>query len=212
MSDKKILAICLSVNPPLAIRAIWHKQKLHMDQPINLPRNRTDLEVEVLKLAQDAQEKDFEVLVDENTAFITARAGRRIRLGENDESGKPLFISVVTIFRELKMQEAINLPKGTNGFDLPQSIFDADKDAQGKNIYHTDWANLTSKHMVTMLCCYATQFHNPDSTYFLEKMFNVTDEPHQGDRYSPLRSIVHHHETDMTGVSHSPLTGKGNYL
>lgn len=212
VSDKKILAICLSVSPPMAIKAMWHNQKLHMDQPIALPRNRTDMETRVLELMREADAKEFEVLVEETSTFITARGGRRIRLGENDETGKPLLITVLNIYRELQMQQAINLPAGISGFDLPQSIFDADKDARGNAIYHIDWASLRSSHVLTMLCCYAAQFHNPDSAYFLERMFSAYSEEETRDRYSPLRSIVNAVETDLTGVSTSPLTGKGNYL
>jgi|GEM_PF-426053 len=212
VSDKKILAICLSVSPPVAIEAIWFKNKLTMNTPIPLQPNRTALEASVTKMLQEYEERGFEVLVEEATIFASARGARRIRLGTNDETGKPLLLTALNIYRELKMQSAINLPKGQPGYELPDSIFDADKDARGNNIYHVDWANLRPTHVLTMLCCYATQFHNPDSSYFLSRMFSDIDDAVPSDRYAPLKSIIQHALTDETEMSVSPLTGQGNYL
>ena len=111
MSDKKILAVCLSVDPPMYVRAAWLKNVLTMDNPEKLPTQRRAMEVAVLNAIEQAQSKGFDVLIEETTSFITGRAGLRVRLGENDESGKPLLLSTINIFRELKRQEAINLPK-----------------------------------------------------------------------------------------------------
>jgi len=213
MSDKKILAICLSVSPPVLIEAAWYKNTLNFGELIRLPTSRRAMEIDVLNAIAEAEKKGFEVLVEETTSFITSRAGQRIRLGENDESGKPLFISVMNIYRELNQQGAIRFPKvGSGGFTLPDSIFDSDKDARGNATYHTDWAALKSTHILTMLCCYASQFHNPASASFLEKMFGTPKETNMRDRYTPMRNIINSIESDQTGFSQSPLTGKGNYL
>lgn len=213
MSDKKILAVCLSVSPPVLIEAAWYKNTLNFGDLVRLPTSRRAMEIDVLNAIAEAEKKGFEVLVEETTSFITSRAGQRIRLGENDESGKPLFISVMNIYRELDQQGAIRMPKvGSGGFTLPDSIFDSDKDTKGNTTYHTDWAALKSTHILTMLCCYASQFHNPASASFLEKMFGTPKETSVRDRYTPMRNIINTIESDQTGFSYSPLTGKGNYL
>lgn len=214
MSDKKILAVCLSVAPPMFVRAAWHKSVLTMDNPEKLPTQRRAMEVAVLNAIEEAQSKGFEVLIEETTSFITSRAGQRIRLGENDESGKPLLLSTLNIYRELDRQKAVNLPKmGAGSFDLPDSIFDSDKDARGTAVYHVDWARLKPQHILTMLCCYATQNHNPASVSFLQKMFGVSQEQEQRDRYTPFRNIIDGIEQrGLENTSVSQLTGKRNIL
>lgn len=193
MTEKKILAVCLSVSPPMYIKAMWTANELVMDVPKPLPEKRRLMEKELIPAVEDAAAKNYEILISETSNFITARAGVRVQLSDNAVSGKPVLVDAMGVFDELNRQGAITFPKAGKGkFDLPSSIFDEDRDNKGNAVYRIDWTAISSEHVLTLLCCYATMFHNAGSAGFLQKMFAYSEATKPPDIFDPLRALAKH--------------------
>ncbi|MEE9647872.1 maturation control protein [Enterobacter soli] len=179
-----------------------------------LPPARMKLEEILIPQITDLEAKGFEVLVDETSDFITARAGVRIRLGDIGNQGKPILVEALDIFRELERQKAITFPKNAaSRFRLPETILDMERNAKGETTYRIDWSQLRSEHVLSMLCCYATSFHNVASLGYLKAMYGPTEYTPPADPLDPLRTVLKAVERDAwINGPRSELTGKGNYL
>ncbi|QCR38753.1 maturation control protein [Nissabacter sp. SGAir0207] len=214
MINKKICAICLTTSPPMLAKAAWKDGELFIADAIKLPDNRHQLEQQLIETIHDLEQKGFEVLVDESSDFITARAGVRVRLGDAGASGKPVLVEALDIYRELVRQKAITFPRNAGGrFNIPDTLVDVARDAKGSTIYRIDWEQLRGEHSLTMLCTFATTFNNVASVQYLEKMLGFTRAQEPASPLNPLRTIVSAFERQsIEQASYSPLTGKGNYL
>lgn len=215
MFNKKICAVCLSTAQPMLVIAAWKDGELFIDNNENLPATRHALEQKLIPRIYDLERKDFEVLVDESGDFITSRAGLRVRLGDTGASGKPILVEALDAFRELERQSAVFYPANAGGrYRLPDTILDMERDAKGNTVYRIDWAQLKSEQVLSMLCSYATIFHNVASSAYLNAMLGESGKLHAAsDPLAPLKAIVRDTERRslLNGPS-SPLTGKGNYL
>lgn len=214
MINKKICAVCLTTDQPMLTKAAWKDGELFMAKSETLPTSRIELEATLIPQILEMERNDFEVLVDETSDFITSRAGVRIRLGDNGTSGKPVLVEALDIFRELDRQKAITFPSNAGGrYKLPDTILDMERKANGETVYRIDWAQIKSEHVLSMLCSYATCFHNVASVNYLKAMYGTELSARAPDPLDPLKAIVRATERDawFNGPK-SPLTGKGNYL
>lgn len=215
MFNKKICAVCLSTDQPMLAIAAWRDGELFIAETEKLPVRRHSLEEELIPKIIGMEQKEFEVLVDESGDFITSRAGQRVRLSDTGASGKPILVESLDTFRELERQKAIFFPDNAAGrYRLPDTILDMERDGKGNTVYRIDWAQLKSEHVLSMLCSYATVFHNVTSTAYLNAMLGESRKLAQpSDPLDPLKAIVRatEHRSWLNGPS-SPLTGKGNYL
>lgn len=214
MMNKKICAVCLTTSQPMLVIAAWKDGELFIDEKEELTPNRATLEAELIPRILELESKDFEVLVDETSDFITSRAGVRVRLGDNGTSGKPILVEALDIFRELDRQKAITFPRNAGGrYRMPDTILDMERKANGETVYRIDWAQIKSEHILSMLCCYSTAFHNVASVGYLNAMYGTELSKRAPASLDPLKAIVRatEHDAWFNGPK-SPLTGKGNYL
>lgn len=214
MFNKKICAVCLTTSQPLLALAAWKDGELFIAESEALESNRVALESVLIPRIHDLESKGFEVLVDETSDFITSRAGIRVRLGDNSGSGKPILVEALDIFRELDRQKAITFPKNAGSrYRMPDTILDMERKANGETVYRIDWTQIKSEHVISMLCSYATSFHNVASAAYLNAMYGAQLSARAPDPLDPLKAIVRATERDAwLNGPRSPLTGKGNYL
>ena len=214
MINKKICAICLTTDTPMLATAAWKDGELFIAEGEKLPAMRVALEEMLIPRIRELESKDFEVLVDETSDFITSRAGFRVRMGDNGPSGKPVLVEALDVFRELDRQKAITFPKGAAArYRMPETILDMERNAKGETSYRIDWAQLKSEHVLGMLCSYATSFNNVASMNYLKAMFGADSLRAPASPLDPLKAIVKHAEFDSwLNGPRSSLTGKGNYL
>lgn len=212
--DKKICAVCMSVGRPVMLTAGWREDELILGEKTNYPDKRRAMELALLNDIREKEEKGFMVLVDEENSFITGRAGHRVRLRDELSGGKPVLVSAMNIYNELTRQTALRYPRQDSGkFQLPPNVFDTDRTKDGEEFYRIDWAALTSEHVLTLLCCYATEYHNTASASYVKAMVGEIERhqtPHALDPFfSLLRGL---HKLDEEKGPQGSLTGTGRYL
>ncbi|HCZ4695608.1 MULTISPECIES: maturation control protein [Enterobacteriaceae] len=212
--DKKICVVCLSVGKPAMLTAAWVNDELIMAERKNYPERRRAMELELLRDLREKEQKGFLVLVEEESSFITGRVGQRIRLRDEHTTGRPVLVEAMRIYNELDRQKAIKRPRMESGkYILHQSIFDADRDKKGEEFYNINWQELETEHVLTLLCCYATEYNNAASGDFIRAM---TDEMYRHQEKSlldPMVNIIRGvQRLTEKRVPHGKLTGKGNIL
>jgi hypothetical protein len=214
MINKKICAICLTTDRPMLATAAWKDGELFIAEGEQLPTARVALEEMLIPRIRELESKDFEVLVDETSDFITSRAGHRVRMGDTGPSGKPILVEALDVFRELDRQKAITFPRNAAGrYSMPETILDMERNARGETSYRIDWSQLKSEHVLGILCSYATSFNNVTSLNYIKAMFGADSMRKPANPTDPLKAIVKHTEFDSwLNGPRSALTGKGNYL
>ncbi|EDG9409347.1 maturation control protein [Salmonella enterica subsp. enterica serovar Newport] len=212
--DKKICVVCLSVGKPAMLTAAWVNDELIMAERKNYPDRRRAMELELLKDLREKEEKGFIVLVDEENSFITGRVGQRIRLRDDHTSGCPVLVEAMRIYKELDRQKAIKRPRQESGkYILHQSIFDSDRDKKGEEFYNINWQELETEHVLTLLCCYATEYNNTASADFIKSMTGEMYRHHETSLIDPMLNIIRGvQRISERRVPQGKLTGKGNIL
>lgn len=212
--DKKICVVCLSVGKPAMLTAAWVNDELIMAERKHYPERRRAMELELLKDLREKEEKGFLVLVEEENSFITGRIGQRIRLRDNHTTGRPVLVEAMRIYNELDRQKAIKRPRQESGkYILHQSIFDADRDKKGEEFYNINWQELETEHVLTLLCCYATEYNNAASADYIRAMTGELHKPEEPSLLEPMLNILRGiQQSDEKKVPQGKLTGKGNIL
>ncbi|EHK0699974.1 maturation control protein [Salmonella enterica] len=212
--DKKICVVCLSVGKPAMLTAAWVNNELIMAERKNYPDRRRAMELELLRDLREKEEKDFLVLVEEESSFITGRVGQRIRLRDEHTTGRPVLVEAMRIYNELDRQKAIKRPRiESSKYVLHQSIFDADRDKKGEEFYNINWQELTTEHVLTLLCCYATEYNNAASGDFIRAMTGELYRHQEKSLLDPLVNILRGvQRIEEKRVPKGKLTGKGNIL
>lgn len=212
--DKKICVVCLSVGKPAMLTAAWVNDELIMAERKHYPERRRAMELELLKDLREKEEKGFLVLVEEENSFITGRIGQRIRLRDNHTTGRPVLVEAMRIYNELDRQKAIKRPRQESGkYVLHQSIFDADRDKKGEEFYNINWQELETEHVLTLLCCYATEYNNAASADYIRAMTGELHKPEEPSLLEPMLNILRSvQQRDEKKVPQGKLTGKGNIL
>ncbi|HDV2355707.1 TPA: hypothetical protein RHY24_004848, partial [Escherichia coli] len=178
------------------------------------PERRRDMELQLLRELREKEEKGFIVLVEEENSFITGRVGQRVRLRDPFMNGRPVLIEAMQIYKELERQKAIKLPRKESGkYILHQSIFDSEHDKKGDEFFNINWSEITTEHVLTLLCCFATEYNNVANSDYIRAMAGEVEPRQEPSLLSPLINIIRGTQRlAEKSVPHGILTGKGNYF
>lgn len=212
--DKKICVVSMSVGKPASMTAAWINNELIMAERTSYPERRRDMELQLLRELREKEEKGFIVLVEEENSFITGRVGQRVRLRDPFMNGRPVLIEAMQIYKELERQKAIKLPRKESGkYILHQSIFDSEHDKKGDEFFNINWSEITTEHVLTLLCCFATEYNNVASGDYIRAMAGEVEARQEPSLLSPLINIIRGTQRlAEKSVPHGILTGKGNYF
>ncbi|HFD7163216.1 TPA: hypothetical protein ACXF8G_003658 [Escherichia coli] len=211
--DKKICVVSMSVGKPASMTAAWINNELIMAERTSYPERRRDMELQLLRELREKEEKGFIVLVEEENSFITGRVGQRVRLRDPFMNGRPVLTEAMQIYKELERQKAIKLPRKESGkYILHQSIFDSEHDKKGDEFFNINWSEITTEHVLTLLCCFATEYNNVVSADYIRTMTDTVTK--QDNEYSPYEPFVNmikaFYRMELTKVPQGKLTGKDN--
>ncbi|HEA1100025.1 TPA: maturation control protein [Escherichia coli] len=212
--DKKICVVSMSVGKPASMTAAWINNELIMAERTSYPERRRDMELQLLRELREKEEKGFIVLVEEENSFITGRVGQRVRLRDPFMNDRPVLIEAMQIYKELERQKAIKLPRKESGkYILHQSIFDSEHDKKGDEFFNINWSEITTEHVLTLLCCFATEYNNVASADYIRAMACEVDSRDDSSLIASYINIIK--KTQIMGCARVPqgiLTGKNNIL
>ncbi len=184
-----------------------------MAERTSYPERRRDMELQLLRELREKEEKGFIVLVEEENSFITGRVGQRVRLRDPFMNGRPVLIEAIQIYKELERQKAIKLPRKESGkYILHQSIFDSEHDKKGDEFFNINWSEITTEHVLTLLCCFATEYNNVVSADYIRTMTDtVTKKDNEYSPYEPFVNMIKaFYRMELAKVPQGKLTGKDN--
>lgn len=212
--DKKICVVSMSVGKPASMTAAWINNELIMAERTIYPERRRDMELQLLRELREKEEKGFIVLVEEENSFITGRVGQRVRLRDPFMNGRPVLIEAMQIYKELERQKAIKLPRKESGkYILHQSIFDSEHDKKGDEFFNINWSEITTEHVLTLLCCFATEYNNVVSANYIQAMVGRSNTQREPSLIESFINIIN--ATQRMGETRVPqgiLTGKYGHL
>lgn len=129
-------------------------------------------------------------------------------------NGRPVLIEAMQIYKELERQKAIKLPRKESGkYILHQSIFDSEHDKKGDEFFNINWSEITTEHVLTLLCCFATEYNNVASADYIRAMAGEINVNQSSSQLMSFINIIH--ATQLMGERKVPqgiLTGKGKIL
>lgn len=212
--DKKICVVSMRVGKPASMTAAWINNELIMAERTSYPERRRDMELQLLRELREKEEKGFIVLVEEENSFITGRVGQRVRLRDPFMNGRPVLIEAMQIYKELERQKAIKLPRKESGkYILHQSIFDSEHDKKGDEFFNINWSEITTEHVLTLLCCFATEYNNVVSANYIQAMVGRSNTQREPSLIESFINIIN--ATQRMGETRVPqgiLTGKYGHL
>lgn len=204
----------MSVGKPASMTAAWINNELIMAERTIYPERRRDMELQLLRELREKEEKGFIVLVEEENSFITGRVGQRVRLRDPFMNGRPVLIEAMQIYKELERQKAIKLPRKESGkYILHQSIFDSEHDKKGDEFFNINWSEITTEHVLTLLCCFATEYNNVVSANYIQAMVGRSNTQREPSLIESFINIIN--ATQRMGETRVPqgiLTGKYGHL
>ncbi|MCV4803346.1 maturation control protein, partial [Escherichia coli] len=71
-----------------------------------------------------------------------------------------------------------------------QSIFDSEHDKTGDEFFNINWSEITTEHVLTLLCCFATEYNNVASADYIRSMAGEVEANQDTSLLSPLVNII----------------------
>lgn len=91
-------------------------------------------------------------------------------------------------------------------------IFDSEHDKKGDEFFNINWSEITTEHVLTLLCCFATEYNNVVSADYIRTMTDTVTK--QDNEYSPYEPFVNmikaFYRMELAKVPQGKLTGKDN--
>jgi hypothetical protein len=172
MAQKRIAVLTMSLASPRLMLAGERDGILHIIECKTLDSNLSQLQSTLPDKLDALRKKGFVLLVDEVMPHF-ARYGRAVKLSDLDASGRPIIVSAMEAYRNLKAYKAITYPSGTGSqYDISPSIVDEVRGTDGKTSYLIDWEVLKPQTVALLFVVYAaTQDSFFDATS-MKSLFN----------------------------------------
>lgn len=171
MSSKRIFIVSLSTGDPMSLLAGYLNGQLHVVKCESLERNLAQLKKTLPDRIEALKSKGYIVLVDE-VIPVFSHLCRGVKLSDIGPDGRPILVSSLQYYKNMEALQAITLPDGDRGlFDIPESIVEEKRDANGKVNYHIDWQALRPESTLLLLAINAAiQEHYHDAPTALQLM------------------------------------------
>ncbi|MED8246962.1 hypothetical protein Q5479_23730, partial [Escherichia coli] len=103
----------------------------------------------------------------------------------------------------------LSLPQNNKGaFEIPDSIVDTEYNGNGEEVYRVNWQDIRPEHILMILCCYATVYHNVASADYVEQMTGTVEKEQKTGILASFLSIIGHEKVKAGTSQPKSLTGK----
>ncbi len=155
MQNKRIAILTLSQSEPLLLLAGVKDGKLHIVKTEQLPRSIDALKETLPAKLDKFVAGDFILLVDEVIPHFS-QYGRDVRLQHVGQDQRPIVVSALEAYRNLKALGAISFPKeGAGTFDISESVIEETRDGKGRVSFNIDWSELSPLNTALLLAVHA---------------------------------------------------------
>lgn len=206
---EQIAIFSLSTSKPQLMTAVFKEGALLINEVKPLGVSAREQKEKIPAAIRKLREKKFKVLVDEMTPTISAGTGAsQVTLKTRHIDGRAVIIVGMERYRELKLQRMLSLPKGLKGsFEIPDSIVDIEFNGNGEEVYRVNWQDIRPEHILMILCCFATVFHNVASADYISQMTGVTLEPEEPGLIASFLSLIGHQQKKANTAQPQSLSG-----
>ncbi|MGS5484456.1 maturation control protein, partial [Escherichia coli] len=84
---------------------------------------------------------------------------------------------------------------------------------KGDEFFNINWSEITTEHVLTLLCCFATEYNNVASADYIRAMAGEVEAHQEPSLLNPLINIIRGTQRlAEKRVPHGILTGEGNYF
>ena len=175
---EKIAIFSLTTSKPQMLTAILKDGALIINEVKPLPASALEQKQKIPPAIAALRKSKFKVLVDEITPTISAGTGAsQVTLKTRHADGRAAIIVGMERYRELKLQKLLSLPQNNKGaFEIPDSIVDTEYNGNGEEVYRVNWQDIRPEHILMVLCCYATVYHNVASADYVEQMTGTVEK------------------------------------
>lgn len=155
VNDKRLFVVSLSGDEPMSMVAGYRDGSLHVSSCTRLPRDMRSLKKSLPERMKKNGKNGFIVLVDEVTPYFY-QFGRAIKLSDINADGRPVIVSAMQAYLNMRNLQSMTLPKAESGaFDISPSIVEEVRDAKGAVTYRIDWPQLRTESTLLLLTIHA---------------------------------------------------------
>ncbi|EGN0132867.1 maturation control protein [Escherichia coli] len=207
---EKIAIFSLTTSKPQMLTAILKDGALIINEVKPLPASALEQKQKIPPAIAALRKSKFKVLVDEITPTISAGTGAsQVTLKTRHADGRAAIIVGMERYRELKLQKLLSLPQNNKGaFEIPDSIVDTEYNGNGEEVYRVNWQDIRPEHILMILCCYATVYHNVASADYVEQMTGTVEKEQKRGILASFLSIIGHEKVKAGTSQPKTLTGK----
>lgn len=206
---EKIAIFSLSTSKPQLMTAVLDDGALIIQDVKPLPASAREQKEKVPAAIRKLRESKFKVLVDELTPTVSSGTGAsQVTLKTRHVDGRAVIIVGMERYRELKLQRMLSLPKGNKGtLEIPDSIVDIEFNGNGEEVYRVNWQDIRPEHILMILCCFATVYHNVASADYVNQMTGVPLESEKPGLITSLLSLIGHEQHKASTALPKSLAG-----
>lgn len=207
---EKIAVFSLTTSKPQLMTAVFKDGALVISEVKALPVSAVEQRKNIPTAIATLRKSKFKVLVDEITPTISSGTGAsQITLKTRHSDGRAAIIVGMERYRELKQQRLLSLPKTNKGaFEIPDSIVDIEYNGNGEEVYRVNWQDIRPEHILMIICCFATVYHNVASADYISQMSGDTDVEQAPSLLSSFLSILRNEKTEASTIQPKSLAGK----
>lgn len=207
---QKIAIFSLTTSKPMMMNAVFREGALIVTEVKALPTSAMEQRKKIPGAIAKLRKNKFKVLVDEITPTVSTGTGAsQMTLKTRHADGRAAIIVGMERYRELKLQRLLSLPAGNKGaYEIPDSIVDIEYNGNGEEVYRVNWQDIRPEHILMILCCFATVYHNVASADYVSQMAGVTESAQAPGLLASFFSILKHEKAQAQNVQPASLAGK----
>ncbi|MDV1094987.1 maturation control protein (plasmid) [Raoultella ornithinolytica] len=207
---QKIAIFSLTTSKPMIMSAVFRQGALVVTDVKPLPVSAMEQRKKIPSAIDKLRKNNFKVLVDEITPTVSTGTGAsQVTLKTRHADGRAAIIVGMERYRELKQQRLLSLPASNKGaYEIPDSIVDIEYNGNGEEVYRVNWQDIRPEHILMILCCFATVYHNVASADYVSQMVGVTEEAQAPGLLASFFSILKQEKAKAQSVQPESLAGK----
>lgn len=207
---QKIAIFSLTVSKPQLMLAALKDGALVITEVKPLSASATEQRKNLPAAIGKLRQNGFKVLVDEITPMVSAGTGAsQVTLKTRHADGRAAIIVGMERYRELKQQHLVSLPtKNKGAFEIPDSIVDIEYNGNGEEVYRVNWQDIRPEHILMILCCFATVYHNVASADYVTQMTGAQVKERKPGLVSSFLAIINNESKNAGDSQPKSLAGR----
>lgn len=190
--ENRIAVLSLSGTLPIFGLATATDNSLHVLEVVNLPNGVEELKKFLSECEKRLSSNGVMLFIDDPSGLLNDYGHRVALAGKDDATGEQILGKSMSRYLALSSANAISLPEGAHGFDIPNNAYNIRIRDDGQQYFNVDWPVLKDQALLLLLMIHCGYSQTVLQASFTNQMFAELDKLNesQSESSDPLERMI----------------------